>query len=103
MELKQSRTLIFPQISKKHGKQKNDSRYPWTYAADLIRSLGGHDNDGMNLKSRSDASHIHHTIAEIIGMDEEKMAKKLADYYLENQNEILNCDAQAMIKYITNL
>lgn len=64
--------------------QENDSRYPWTYAVDLIRHFAGHDENGMNLGSRSDASHILHSIAKIIGEDEEEFAIKLADYFLDN-------------------
>lgn len=58
------------------------ARYPYTYAADLIRSAS------ETPISRSDASRIWHTIASICGIDEEETAKKLADYYLANESSI---------------
>jgi hypothetical protein len=64
-----------------------DTRYPYTYAADFLRSVAGYNAQGTNL-SRSDASQIRSKIAEIIGMDDEELAKKLADYYLANQEEM---------------
>ena len=66
---------------------KNDRRYPHTYAADLVCSWAGYDKGGMKL-SRSDASKIRHKIAEVLGMEDEELAKKLADYYLANQELI---------------
>lgn len=58
-----------------------DSRYPYTYSADYIRSLVGYEN-----MSRGDASHIVGQIAEIIGIDETELKKKIADRYIEEQN-----------------
>ena len=51
------------------------SRYPYTYAADFVRSFAG-----PNL-SRSDASSIWRGIATALGLDEQYMAKKLADFW----------------------
>lgn len=59
------------------------SRYPYTYAADLIRSAS------ETPISRSDASRIWHTIASVCGLDEEETAKKLADYYMDNDGPSL--------------
>lgn len=57
------------------------SRYPYTYAADFVRSFAG-----PNL-SRSDASSIWRGIATALGLDEQYMAKKLADFYRLNEAE----------------
>jgi hypothetical protein len=62
-------------------------RYPYTYAADLIRSWVGYDKSGTKL-SRADASKITEGFAEILGMTKEKLSKCLADHYIENQQEI---------------
>lgn len=64
-----------------------DSRYPYTYACDYIRQFGGYDKGGVRL-SRSDASQIRTAIAKAIGMDDEELAKKLADYAQANEEEL---------------
>jgi len=69
--------------------KENDGRYPYTYSADLIRMIVGYDEHGTIL-SRSDASNLKSKIAEIIGMDERELACKLADYFLENEEDISN-------------
>ena len=59
-----------------------DPRYPYTYANDYIRGLAGYNGDsmygGMKL-SRSDAGRIREKMAEVMGVDDEELAKKLAD------------------------
>jgi hypothetical protein len=70
-------------------KNKEDSRYPYTYACDLIRMLAGYNSAGTKL-SRADASHIRSKIAEIIGIPDEELANKLADYMLENEDAIVD-------------
>lgn len=67
--------------------KENDGRYPYTYAADLIRHWAGCGERGMKI-SRSDASKIRRGISGILGMDDDELANKLADYYLDNQEEI---------------
>jgi elongation factor P hydroxylase len=66
-----------------------DSHYPYTYACDLLRSQTEFrlDKGGVPL-SRADASKIRQLIAKIIGMEDEELAKKLADYYQTHQEEI---------------
>lgn len=66
---------------------KEDPRYPYTYAADYIRSLAGYNKDGTKI-SRSDASHIRSSIAKIIGWDDEALAMKIADHYTKNEESI---------------
>lgn len=68
---------------------KNDPRYPYTYAADYIRDIAGYNGtsvlSGTKL-SRADASRIFKEIADIIEMDEEVLAKKIADKFLQDVN-----------------
>lgn len=59
----------------------NDSRYPYTYACDYIRELAGYSNGSIEF-SRLDASKIRQGIADAIGMDDDKLARKLAEKYL---------------------
>ena len=60
-----------------------DSRHPYTYAADYVRSLVG-----QGKLSRADASAIRSGIATALGVEDVSLACKLADYYLKHQNEI---------------
>lgn len=62
-----------------------DSRYPYTYAADLIRSCAV--EGGVKL-SRGDAVYIGETIATAIGMGWRDLAVRLADFYLQRSDEI---------------
>jgi hypothetical protein len=64
-----------------------DTRYPYTYAADFVRSLAGHTENGTKL-SRSDASQIRQGIATVLAMDDHLLATKLADFYLANEEDI---------------
>lgn len=72
---------------------KESTRYPYTYAADLIRAIPEKTEiHGMKLGvvlSRSDASKIRQVFAEVLGIDDEELAKKLADFYLEKESKIL--------------
>ena len=66
---------------------KTDTRYPYTYACDLVRMIAGHE--GMSTKlSRSDASQIRELFATVTGIDDETLAGMLADYYKANQHQI---------------
>jgi hypothetical protein len=66
-----------------------DSRYPYTYADDFVRSLAGYNEHGTKL-SRADVSQIVSKLALIWGIDITKAFNMLADYYLSNQDEIDN-------------
>ena len=63
-----------------------DTRYPYTYAADFIRTYGPVSSEGVVL-SRSDASQIREAIAKAIGIDDEELAVKLADAQLANEKD----------------
>lgn len=65
------------------------SRYPYTHAADLIRAIAGQNKNGAKI-SRGEASRIRQKISDIIGMKDEEVARKLADYYLKNEEEIVD-------------
>jgi len=72
-----------------------DPRYPYTYAADFIRSLVGYSvNVGYPVYrdklSRSEAAAIHKSIADVLGLDAESVAAKLADHYLANNPNIVD-------------
>lgn len=73
-----------------------DSRYPYTYACDLIRSWAGYNADGAIL-SRSEAAQIMHSIADIIEIDDLVLAKMLADHYLENEDSIAEQSAKSFL------
>lgn len=63
-----------------------DTRYPYTYACDLIRKIAGNMESSLATKlSRSDASQIRSRIAEIAGIDDYALACKLADKFLEEK------------------
>jgi len=68
-----------------------DTRYPYTYAADYMRSLAGYGENGSKL-SRSDASRIRGGIALALGMDDDELACRLADYYNANKDAITEVD-----------
>lgn len=71
----------------KKEEPKVDTRYPYTYACDLIRMIAGHE--GLSCKlSRSDASQIRELFATVIGIEDETLATMLADYYKKNQEQI---------------
>ncbi len=75
---------------------ENDSRYPYTYACDYLRGLAGYGEGGTKL-SRADASQMRSGIAEAIGMSDDELARKLADYYKANQDTLTkkSCEAFA--------
>ena len=61
---------------------KTSSRYPYTFACDAIRAKS------ESPLSRAQASKIRTFIAEVIGVPDEELAKKIADYYIEHEEEI---------------
>lgn len=67
---------------------ENDTRYPYTYAADYIRSIAGHGDHGSTKLSRSDASQIRKAISVAIGMDDHLLAAKIADHYLKEKEKL---------------
>jgi len=64
-----------------------DTRYPYTYACDLIRIYGGYGVNGTNL-SRSDASQIRELFSKVLRINDKELAEKLADYYKNNEDAI---------------
>lgn len=66
----------------------NSSRYPYTYACDYLRMLSGKQDNGISPRlSRAQASHIRKTISEVMGLDDEEVAKGLADKFLALEAE----------------
>ena len=80
---------------------EQDSRHPYTYAADFVRSIAGYGESGTKL-SRSDASAIRSKLCEILGLDDATVAKSLADYYLANKSEIEESGSRQMLNAILN-
>lgn len=76
--------------------KSTDTRYPYTHACDYLRQFGGVDAGGVRL-SRSDASQLRQAVATAIGMDDEELAKKLADYYLANEETLSEAAAERLI------
>jgi hypothetical protein len=78
---------------------ENDPRYPYTYSCDFIRGLAGYGEGGTKL-SRADASLVRHGIADVFDMDDEDLARKLADYYLANQDDLIAKNAEALTGWL---
>lgn len=76
-----------------------DSRYPYTYACDFIRTYGPISKEGVVL-SRSNASQIRQAIAKAIGIPDRELAKKLADAQLANNedDEFLNRQTERLLQ-----
>jgi hypothetical protein len=66
-----------------------DTRYPYTYAVDLIREAANSGCAGHPVSlSRSEASSIRMMISSVLGMDDAELARKLADHYLKHNVEV---------------
>jgi hypothetical protein len=78
---------------------KNDTRYPYTYACDLIRSAVGYNESGSKI-SRSDASKIRELFAKVTGLDDTYLADKLADYYIANEEEITDAGVAEFLREV---
>jgi hypothetical protein len=76
--------------------KEDDSRYPYTYAADCIRIVAGHNRDGSKI-SRSDAAKIRALFVKVTGVDDETLAKMLADHY---QKYIKDLEAEAFRNFM---
>ena len=66
---------------------RDDPRYPYAYACDLLCILSGLER-GFTKLSRTDASRLRQGIAKALGIDDAELAQKLADYYNEHQEEL---------------
>ena len=66
--------------------EMTDSRYPYTYAADYVRGFVTDYDETLRVQkttmSRSEASQARKAFAIALGMDDEELARKLADAYL---------------------
>lgn len=97
--------LASPEADKRQAARKglnmeqameNDTRYPYTYACDFLRGLAGYGEGGTKL-SRADASQVRQGVADALGMPDDELARKLADYYKANQDALTrkSCEAFA--------
>jgi hypothetical protein len=78
---------------------ENDTRYPYTYAADFVRGLAGYGEGGTKL-SRSDASQVRQGIAAALGMDDSELARKLADHYKANEDTLVSKSVEAFTRHM---
>jgi len=69
--------------------ERQSSRYPYTFACDLIRTIVGCDEKGQKL-SRSEASQIRKLFSEVTGTNDHDMAISLAEHYLENRSDYVD-------------
>jgi predicted protein tyrosine phosphatase len=76
-----------------------DHRYPYTYAADFVRSFSECDSGGVRI-SRSEASQIISGVAAALNLDPQKLAEKLADYAKENEPEITRRSVSRLMQAI---
>jgi hypothetical protein len=83
-------------LKKKKDPEEKDSRYPYTYACDLIRAMTGYDSEGNCKLNRSDASTLRGELANLLGITDEDLAKKMADHFLKHKESITNRSALAL-------
>ena len=67
--------------------KETDSRYPYTYACDFLRSAAPWDEGGCTM-SRSDASQVRQLISLALGVDDKEVAERLADTFLNYEPKI---------------
>lgn len=68
--------------------RRKSGRYPYTYAADLVKMFG--PSEGVSpVLDRSTASQLYKAIGHALGISERVMAESLADYYLANEDELV--------------
>jgi hypothetical protein len=68
--------------------RKKTQRYPYTYAYDYLRMFGPQAGV-VPLLGRSDCGHLLEAIATATGIGKVELAEKLADYYLEHEEELV--------------
>jgi len=68
--------------------RRKTQRYPYTFAADLVRMKGPHEGISPRL-SRSDASALLKVLSLSLGIAAVTVAEALADYYLTHSDELL--------------
>jgi hypothetical protein len=72
---------------------RTHSRYPYTYACDFVRqhTTEWQEISGIRLQvpalSRGTASQVMHAFEKVFGLSHEDMARKLADYAIEHQED----------------
>lgn len=73
--------------------RRRSPRYPYTYAADLVRMSGPATATSELKLSRSDAVSLLQALAPALDLPYWKLASRLADYYLEHEDEIVDMSA----------
>lgn len=64
----------------------NEDRYPYTYACDMLREI-------CSKLSRYEASKIRQLFANILDINDEELANKLADHYVNGLHKEFNYDS----------
>lgn len=76
--------------------------YPYTYADDMLRALGPHElRDGvlrLPRLTRPEAKALQQGLARALGIPDHVLAGKLADYYLEHEDELVPAQTVAPLK-----
>lgn len=84
---------------------KEDIRYPYTYAYDLIRSTAGFTGGDTKL-SRGDVSKIIDQIVSVLQPEytitKAIVCKKLADLFLQDRERITDQSSEQLIQHILN-
>jgi hypothetical protein len=78
-----------------------DTRYPYTYAYDYVRSLAGYTKGSTKL-SRADAAQICLGIAKALHTDHKALTEQLAAFYKEHEEEITEHDTEVLLSQIEN-
>lgn len=76
---------------------RKDVRYPYTYAADLLRMVVEPGPEGVQF-SRADSSAVRQVIAKALGMEDRELAMKLADYFMAHETELGAAAAKKLLQ-----
>lgn len=81
---------------------EKDQQYPHTYITNLIRDIAGVQAYRDPL-SRSQASQIRQGIALAISMEDDALARKLADYWLAHEDDIFDLTRQSVKSFVSKM
>jgi hypothetical protein len=79
--------MVVTEIDNVEEDEGDDPRYPYTYAADLMRMTIGYNEEGAKI-SRLDASLLRQLISKVMDLNDWDVADQLATYYLDIQQEL---------------
>lgn len=84
--------------------RRKSPRYPYTYAADVLRLVGPHERVELAgapalrapKLSRSDASELREGLAPVLGVAPHELAEMLANYYLDHEEELVEAQIKGL-------